>query len=326
MPVLSRRRLAHLALGLGLAALGTTASAQAWPAKPIRIISPYAAGGVGDTIFRLLAPALEQRLGQRFVIENKSGAGGNIGTAEAARAAPDGYTFLMAPTGNYSVNQYLYKLNFDPLAQLDPVIAVAEAPLIAVVNPSLPATSLKQLSELARAGGSKLNYGSPGAGSPTHLAGASFSLAHGNAMEHVAFRGTPPLVQSMLAGDVQLAFPTLTPVQGHLKAGTLRALAVLAKERLPELPNVPTAAEAGFPELVFGNWWVLAAPKGTDPAVIARLGTEVRQLLADPAIKAKLAELGHFPLGYPAAETATFMRTESARYKTLIERTGIRID
>ena len=321
-----RRNLARLALAASLAALAPLALAQAWPTKPIRIVSPYAAGGVGDTLFRLISPALEQRLGQRFVIDNKTGAAGNIGTAEVVRAAPDGYTFLLAPTANYSVNNYLFKLNFDPLTQLEPVVALAEAPLIAVVSPDVTATSLRQLSEQVRAGTRKFNYGSPGAGSPTHLAGASFSLQHGNTMEHIAFRGTPPMVQSMLANDVQLAFPTLTPVAGQIKAGRLNALAVLAKERLPELPQVPTVAEAGFPELVFGNWWVLSAPKGTDAAVVNRLSQEIRQLLADPATKARLAEMGHVPLGFGPAETAAFIRSEAAKYKTLVERTGIRLD
>lgn len=324
--MITRRHIGQLALAIVFATLGHAASAQAWPAKPIRIVSPYAAGGVGDTIFRLIAPALEQRLGQRFVIDNKTGAAGNIGTSEVVRAAPDGYTFLMAPTANYAVNQYLFKLGFDPLAQLEPVVTLAEAPLIAVVSPAVTVASLKQLSEQVRAGGNKFNYGSPGAGSPTHLAGASFALLHGNTMEHISFRGTPPMVQSILANDVQLAFPTLTPVAGQLKSGKLQALAVLAKQRMPELPNVPTAAEAGFPDLVFGNWWVLGAPKGTDPAIVTRLGNEIRQLLADPAVKARLAELGHVPLGLGPAESAALVRAESAKYKTLIERTGIRLD
>lgn len=320
------RHLGRIALVVGLATLGQMAWAQAWPAKPIRIVSPYAAGGVGDTIFRLMAPALEERLGQRFVIDNKTGAAGNIGTSEVVRAAPDGYTFLLAPTANHAVNQHLFKLGFDPLTQLDPVGTIAEAPLIAVVGPAVTATSLKQLAAQVRSSGGKFNYGSPGAGSPTHLAGASFSLMNGNAMEHIGYRGTPPMVQALLAGDLQLAFPTLTPVAAQIKAGKLHALAVLSSQRMAELPNVPTAAEAGFPELVFGNWWVLSAPKGTDPAVIARLGNEIRQLLSDPAIKARLGEMGHVPLGLSPVETAAFVRAESAKYKTLIERTGIRLD
>jgi tripartite-type tricarboxylate transporter receptor subunit TctC len=316
----------RFAIAAGLAAATGSALAQTWPGKPIRIVYPYAGGGVGDAIFRLFEPSLEQRLKQPFFIDNKAGAAGNIGTGDAVNAAPDGYTFLLAPTGNYSVNQYLFKLGFDPLSQLEPVVAIADAPLLVVVSPGVTATSLKQLSDQVRATGSRFNYGSPGAGSPSHLAGASFSLMHGNAVEHISFRGTAPMTQSMLSNDVQMAFPTLLAVAAQVKAGKLRPLAVLSKQRIPELPEVPTAAEAGFPELLFGNWWVLSAPKGTAPTVISRLSTEIRQLMADPEIKRKLVDMGQMPLGYGPAETAAFIRAESIKYKTLIERTGIRLD
>lgn len=322
----TRRQVGRLAIAASLAAATGNTLAQTWPGKPIRIVYPYAGGGVGDAIFRLFEPSLEQRLKQPFFIENKAGAAGNIGTGDAVNAAPDGYTFLLAPTGNYSVNQYLFKLGFDPLSQLEPVVAIADAPLLVVVSPGVTATSLKQLSDLVRAPGSRFNYGSPGAGSPSHLAGASFSLMHGNAVEHISFRGTAPMTQSMLSNDVQMAFPTLLAVAAQVKAGKLRPLAVLSKQRIPELPEVPTAAEAGFPELLFGNWWVLSAPKGTAPTVISRLSTEIRQLMADPEIKRKLVDMGQMPLGYGPAETAAFIRAESIKYKTLIERTGIRLD
>lgn len=323
---MTRRQVGRVAIAAGMAAATGSTLAQAWPSKTIRIVYPYAGGGVGDAIFRLLEQGLEQRFKQSFFIENKAGAGGNIGTGDVVRAAPDGHTFLLAPTGNYSVNQHLFKLGYDPLAQLDPVVALADAPLLAVVSPGVTATSLKQLSDQVRANGSRFNYGSPGAGSPSHLAGASFSLMHGNAVEHISFRGTAPMTQSMLANEVQMAFPTLLAVGAQVKAGKLRPLAVLSRQRIPELPDVPTAAEAGFPELLFGNWWVLSAPKGTDPAVINRVSTEIRQLMADPEIKRKLVDMGQVPLGYGPTETAAFMRAESTKFKTLIERSGIRLD
>ncbi len=323
---MTRRQVGRVAIAAGMAAATGSALAQAWPSKTIRIVYPYAGGGVGDAIFRLLEQGLEQRFKQAFFIENKAGAGGNIGTGDVVRAAPDGHTFLLAPTGNYSVNQHLFKLGYDPLAQLDPVVALADAPLLVVVSPGVTATSLKQLSDQVRANGSRFNYGSPGAGSPSHLAGASFSLMHGNAVEHISFRGTAPMTQSMLANEVQMAFPTLLAVGAQVKAGKLRPLAVLSKQRIPELPDVPTAAEAGFPDLLFGNWWVLSAPKGTDPAVINRVSTEIRQLMADPEIKRKLVDMGQVPLAYGPTETAAFMRAESTKYKTLIERSGIRLD
>ena len=323
---MTRRQVGRVAIAAGMAAATGSALAQAWPSKTIRIVYPYAGGGVGDAIFRLLEQGLEQRFKQAFFIENKAGAGGNIGTGDVVRAVPDGHTFLLAPTGNYSVNQHLFKLGYDPLAQLDPVVALADAPLLVVVSPGVTATSLKQLSDQVRANGSRFNYGSPGAGSPSHLAGASFSLMHGNAVEHISFRGTAPMTQSMLANEVQMAFPTLLAVGAQVKAGKLRPLAVLSKQRIPELPDVPTAAEAGFPDLLFGNWWVLSAPKGTDPAVINRVSTEIRQLMADPEIKRKLVDMGQVPLAYGPTETAAFMRAESTKYKTLIERSGIRLD
>ena len=323
---LTRRTTLSFAAGLMLLAAAGGAQAQDWPNKPMRIISPYAAGGVGDTIFRVIAPTLEAKLGQRFVIENKTGAAGNIGTAEVVNARPDGYTFLFAPTANYAVNQHLFgNLGFDAETQLEAVAVVAEAPLIAVASMNAPNT-LKDFVAQARSNQGKFNFGSPGAGSPTHLAGVSFSQLAGNNMVHIAYRGTPPLVMAMMAGEVQLAFPTLTPVGAQLRSGKLKALAVMGNQRSAELPGVPTAAEAGFPEMVFGNWWVMAAPKGTDPKIVARLNAEVRAALADPAIKTRLAEIGHVTLNMSPAESAAFIRSESVRYKTLIERNGIKLE
>ncbi|OGA95518.1 MAG: hypothetical protein A3E79_10730 [Burkholderiales bacterium RIFCSPHIGHO2_12_FULL_61_11] len=323
---LTGRAAVRVFAGAALAAAVAGVGAQEWPNKPIRIVSPYAAGGVGDTIFRVIAPALEVKLGQRFVIDNKTGAAGNIGTSEVVHARPDGYTLLFAPTANYAVNQHLFKnLGFDPSTQLEPIATVAEAPLIAVASANAPAT-LMDFASQARSNPGKFNFGSPGAGSPTHLAGVSFSQLAGNTILHIAYRGTPPMVLAMLGGDVQLAFPTLTPVGAQLRSGKLKALAVMGTQRVPELPGVPTTVEAGFPELIFSNWWVLAAPKGTDPKVIARLGSEVRAALADPAIRAKLGEIGHIALGLGPAESASFVRTESTRYKALIERNGIKLE
>ncbi len=317
----------HRALtALALAAACMGAQAQDWPTKPIRIVSPNTAGGVGDTLFRIVQPALEAKLGQRFVIDNRTGAAGNIGTAEVVRAKPDGYTLLVAPTANYAVNQHLFaNIGFDVLKDLEPIAILGEAPLIAVTSMSAPNT-LKDFVAQARANPRKYNYGSPGAGSPTHLAGVSFSQLAGNSLVHIAYRGTPPLVLSMMSDEVQLAFPTLSPVGTQLKAGKLKAIAVMSKERLADLPNVPTAAEAGYPDMLFGNWWVLAAPSGTDPKVVARLSAEIRTALSDPANKAKLADAGHVAMNMTPAEISAFLRSESGRYKTLIERNNIKLE
>jgi tripartite-type tricarboxylate transporter receptor subunit TctC len=306
-------------------ALASPLAAQEWPAKPIHVVVPYAAGSVADVLFRTIAPPLEAKLGQRFVLDDKPGAAGNIGTAEAIRAAPDGYTLLLAPTANFAVNQHLFRdLGFDPLAALEPISLIAEAPLIAVVSRDVSAESLKELLAQAREHPGKLNYGSPGSGSPTHLTGALFSQLTGNAIVYVPYKGTPPMVQGLMANDIQIAFPTLTTVQGPLKAGRIRVLAVMAKQRLPELPEVPTTIEAGFPDLVSGNWWVIAAPRGTDARVIERLSAEIRAALADPAIRKRIAELGHLASGLAPDETARFLREESARYKAIVAAGGIR--
>jgi tripartite-type tricarboxylate transporter receptor subunit TctC len=298
----------------------STGSGQAWPSKPIHVVVPNTAGSVGEVILRALAPQVEARLGQRLLVDNKPGAAGNIGTAEVVRAAPDGYTLLLAPTANYSVNQHLFKdLGFDPLAALEPIAMLAEAPLLAVVNAGVPARSLKELAAHIRANPGKLNYGAPGTGSPSHLTGALFSQMTGNAMVYVPYKGIAPMVQALLADDIQVTFPTITTVLGALKSGRIRVLAVMGRERLPELGDVPTTVEAGFPELVFGNWWVLSAPHGTDARIVERLAAEVDAALADPSVRKRIRDAGHVPSGLARAETAAFLRAESARYKAIVE-------
>jgi tripartite-type tricarboxylate transporter receptor subunit TctC len=309
-----------LASVLAVPAAPSTSSGQGWPAKPIHIVVPNSAGSVGEVILHALTPPVEARLGQRFLVDNKPGAAGNIGTAEVARAAPDGYTLLLAPTANYAVNQHLFKdLGFDPLAALEPIAVLAEAPLLAVVNADVPARSLEELAAYIRANPGKLNFGAPGTGSPSHLTGALFSQMTGNAMVYIPYKGIAPMVQALMANDIQLTFPTMTTVLGALKSNRLRVLAVMARSRLPELPDVPTSVEAGFPDLVFGNWWALAAPRGTDARILDRLSAEIGSALADPGVRKRIVEVGHVPTGLRRADVAAFMRSESARYKAIVE-------
>lgn len=314
-------------LAMGLVFSCAAASAQEWPARPIRVVIPFAAGSVSEAIFRTLTPGVETRLGQRFVVESKPGADGVIGTADVVRAAADGYTLLLAPTAVYAVTPHLFRnLAFDPLTALDPISLLADAPLLAVIGSGVPAKSLAEMADYLRANPGKFNYGSPGTGSPTHLAGAAFSQQTGNSLVYVPYKGTPPMVQALLAGDIQVAFPTLTGIIGPLRAGKLRALAVLARQRMAELPDVPTTAEAGFAQLVGGNWWALAAPRGTPPRIIRRLADEFRTALADTEVRKRIGDLGHVPLGLTPAETAAFLRSESARYKSVVESGGIRAE
>jgi tripartite-type tricarboxylate transporter receptor subunit TctC len=301
--------------------------AQDWPGKPIRIVIPFAAGSVAESIFRTMTPGVEADLGQRFIVESKPGADGSIGTGEVVRAAPDGYTLLLAPTAVFAVTPHLFaNLGFDPLASLDPIALLADAPLLAVVSASVPARSLDELARYVRASPGKYNYGSPGTGSPAHLTGAAFSQQTGNAVVYIPYKGTPPMVQALLANDIQMAFPTWTGIIGPVRAGKLRVLAVMARERMAELPDVPTTVEAGFPQLVGGNWWALAAPRGTSPQIVERLSAEFRKALADVSVRRRIGELGHVPIGLGPAETASFLKSESARYKTIVERGGIKAE
>lgn len=324
IPFLCRLLLALPAL---TAVLLSPAGAQEWPAKPVRVVIPFAAGSVSESIFRVMAPSVEARLGQRFVVESKPGADGHIGVGEVVRAANDGYTLLLAPTANFAVTPHMFKnLGFDPLAALDPIILLADAPLLAVVGANVPARNLKEMVEYVRASPGKYNYGSPGSGSPAHLAGAAFSQMTGNGMVYIPYKGTVPMITAMLSGDVQIAFPTLTGIIGQLKAGKLRAIAVLARQRMPEVPDVPTSAESGFPQFTGGNWWVLAAPRGTGARTIDRLYNEFRTTLADQDVRKRINELGHLPIGSSPAETAAFLKAESARYKTIVENGKITAD
>ena len=312
----------------GPIALGPAAGlAQEWPAKPIRVVIPFAAGSVAEAIFRTLSPGIEAKLGQRFVVESKPGADGAIGTGEVARAAPDGYTLLLGPTAVYAVTPHLFKnLGFDPLAALDPISLLADAPLLAVIGANVPAKSLKELADYVRANPGKFNYGSPGTGSPAHLAGAAFAQEAGNSLVYVPYKGTPPMVQALLADDIQIAFPTLTGIIGPMKAGRLKVLAVMARRRMPELPGVPTTVEAGFPQWVGGNWWALAAPHGTNSRIIERLAAEFGSALANAGVRKRIGELGHVPIGLAPAATAAFLRSESARYKSIVELGGIKAE
>jgi tripartite-type tricarboxylate transporter receptor subunit TctC len=214
----------------------------------------------------------------------------------------------------------MYKnLTFDPLTELDPVGRLAEAPLIITVAQNVPARTLKEFIDLIRANPGKYNYGSPGSGSPAHLTMAQISQQTGNSMVYVPFKGTAPLALAMLSGEVHVSTYSLTAVAGQLKAGKLRALAITSKDRMPEIPDVPTTAEAGFPQYNGTNWWVAAVPHRTPPRIIDRLWSEFRTSLGDAEVRRRIAETGHVPVPAGPAETATFLKAESARYKKIVE-------
>ena len=304
-----------------------SALAQEWPAKPIRLVIPYSAGNTGDISFRAIAPTLEQRLGQRFVIDNKAGASGNIGAQEVVRAAPDGYTLLLGASNNFVVNQFVYKaMDFDPLTALVPITLISDAPSLVIVNARAPWDTLAQLQADARSHPGKFNFGSPGAGTPPHLAAELFAQLAGVQLVHVPFKGSPAAVLALLSDEVQLYFTTLSSVEGNLHSGKLRALAVASRTRLAALPDRPDAAEAGFPGLLTGNWWGLAAPRGIDPRIVERLAAEVHAVMAEPAVQKRYAALGMNVGGQSPAEFSAQMREEALRWKRVLDTAGIKAE
>ncbi len=296
-----------------------------WPTKPIRVVYPYAPGGVGDGSFRLIAPSIEARLGQRFVIEARPGAAGNIAAAEVARAAPDGYTLLMPSTSIFSVNPYLFRnLGFDPQGSFDPISTYSESAPVVFINARLPSRTLAEFIGYAGANPGKLNFGSPGVGSPSHLVSEMVSQIANAQMTHVPYKGTPPMVQALLSDEVQMISTTYSAAAPHVKTGKLRVLAATSRQRLPDAPDVPTAREAGYPQLTASNWWGLAAPRGTPARIIERLSAEMRAALADPSIQKRMIDMSMVPLGSTPAEFAALIREDAARWKTVIERAGLK--
>lgn len=302
-------------------------SADAWPSRPIRIVVPYAPGNTGDITFRFIQPTLEKQFGVRFLIDNKSGASGNIGADEVVRATPDGYTFLLGATNNFVTNQYLFKtMRFDPLKDLMPVSMLSNAPSVLIVNAASPINTLKDLSDAARQHPGKLNYGSPGNGTPPHLAGELYSQLAGVQLTHVPYRGSPPAVQGLLGSEIQLYITAFSSVAGNVAGGKLKAIAVASDQRLAILPDVATTREQGMPGLVTGNWWGLAAPLGTDPALIAKLSAAIKDALADPAIRKQYADIGVTTVGSSPAEFGALIEKEAAAWKQVIAKSNIQAE
>lgn len=300
--------------------------AQDYPSKPVRLVIPFAPGSLADAVPRLIQPALEARLGQRIVIEHKPGAGGNLGAQAVLDSPADGYTLMMAATNNLVINQYLFRdMRFDPLADLVPVSLVAEVPLIVQVNPTLPAKTLREFIEHARANPGKLNFASPSRGTLPHLAMEIFARAAGIELVHVPFKGGAPATNALLANDVQAMLIGYATTAGYVRAGKVRPLAVAASARLAALPEVPTIAEAGFPEIqaaVPSNWWGMVAPKGTPAAVVERWAAEIRAALADDATRKKYQDLGLTPIGSTPQEFAAGLPGQAKKWEAVVHSLG----
>lgn len=289
MLCINRRR--FLAGGLATSLSFGPARAADYPTRPIRVIIPYTAGGVAETIVRLLAVDMEKKLGQRLVVEAKPGAAGNIGTIEVARSEPDGYTILVAATNNYVINQFLVPMPIDPLTDLTPVAKLADVPLVLFSNPEVPANNFKEFVAYARANAGKLNYGTPSRGTVNHLLIERIKLAAGIDIVNVPYRGSPQAVAALLANDIQLFPIGLAAGLGILQQGKLKALAVATEKRLPTLPDVPTLIESGFPGFVATNWWGMSVRAGTPESIVRMIDDAVRVGLANAALQERFKKL-----------------------------------
>jgi tripartite-type tricarboxylate transporter receptor subunit TctC len=324
---LPRRQFLHLAAGAAaLPAVSRIARAQAYPSRPVRIIAPFAPGGPTDIIARLMGQWLSERLGQPFVIENRTGAGGNIGTEAVVRAPPDGYTLLMVGSDTGATNATLYdKLNFNFIRDIAPVAGIIVVPLIIVVNPAVPAKTIPEFIAYAKANPGKINMASGGVGSTPHVAGELFKMMAGVNLVHVPYRGGGPAVTDLLGGQVQVMFAPTPPSIEHIRSGKLRALAVTTATRSDALPDIPTVGEF-VPGYEASNWYGVGIPKNTPADIVDKLNKEINAGLADPKIKARLAVLGVTPLVVSPADFGRLIAEETEKWAKVIKSVGIKAD
>ena len=292
---------ASIRVVIGLACAAASAGAMAddgWPQQPLKVVVAYPAGAMGDTVMRLLSDELSRRLRQPVVIDNRAGAGGNIGSSAVAHARPDGYTVLMAAANNYSINQYIYQsTGFDAQKDLLPVVALVNVPSVLFTSSQVPATGFAEFAQYAKQHPGKINFGTPGAGTPPHLASELLNQQAGLGMLHVPYKGSSFALTALLAYDVQAMLAGAGIGMPFVKTGRLRALAIGSEQRIPELPQVPTFDELGLKNLQASTWWGVAAPKGTPQDIILKLNQVLEQSMRKPDIRQKLIELGALPIG-----------------------------
>jgi tripartite-type tricarboxylate transporter receptor subunit TctC len=320
---LPRRRFLHLAAGAAaLPAVSRIADAQSYPSRPVRLIAPFPPGGSIDITARLIGQWLSERLGQQIVVENRAGAGGNTGSETALNSPPDGYTLLLCSVAN-AISAGLYdKLNYN-IRNIAPVAAISRAPNVMVVHPSVPARTVPEFIAYAKANPGKINMASSGVGTSIHLSGELFKLMAGVDMQHVPYRGSGPMLNDLLAGQVQVAFDNLQPSIPHVRAGTLRALAVTTATRSEALPELPTVSDF-VPGYEASTWNGVCAPKNTPAEIVERLNQEINAGLADPKIKARLADAGAWALPGSPAEAGKLIADEIEKWNKVIRAANIK--
>ncbi|HEY0200355.1 MAG TPA: tripartite tricarboxylate transporter substrate binding protein [Burkholderiaceae bacterium] len=325
----------HALAALALATAVPMAFAQAaWPGKPVRIVVPFAPGGTTDIIARAIAPELSKVFGQQFIVDNRAGAGGNLGAEIVARAPADGYTLLMGTVGTHGINRALYdKLPFDPIKDFAPITLVASVPNVMEMNTerakALGINSVQDFIRVAKERPGKLNMASSGNGTSIHLAGELFKAMTGVYMVHFPYRGSGPALMDMVGGNMDVMFDNLPSSMAQIKAGKLKALAVTTPQRSPALPDVPTMEEAGGPALKgfdASSWFGLLAPAGTPPEIVNRIQQEVAKSLATPAIKEKLMAQGAIPSGNTPAEFTRLIASEHTKWAKVVSDSGAKVD
>lgn len=323
-----RRNLPFLGLTLATPALATSAMAQSYPSRPIRLIVPFAPGGPSDTLARSFAEQLAKILGQPMPVENRSGAGSTVGSEVVARAAPDGHTLLFNNVSQATNPAFFRRLPFDPLTDFAPVALLAESPVILLGAPNLTARSLAEFLGQVRDAPGRYDYGSAGNGTAAHLAVANLLAAAGLSMNHIPYRGVAPATQDLMAGTIAMVGDTATTGLAQARGGVLRAFAVTSASRLPQAPDIPTVRESGvlgLADYAMASWNVLLAPAATPAPVLARLNAAVREAKADPAFAARLTALGNTPMtDAPPEAVARFLAAEQARWGEVLRAAGIR--
>jgi tripartite-type tricarboxylate transporter receptor subunit TctC len=330
MPANTRRHL--LTLALCVLGLGSAHAQSAWPNKPVKIVVPFTPGGTTDILARAVAPDLSKAFGQQFVIDNKGGAGGNLGAEQVAKSPGDGYTLLMGTVGTHGINRALYaKLPYDPFKDFVPVTLVAAVPNVMVVNTDFATAhkinNVKDFIQYAKANPGKLNMASSGNGTSIHLAGELFKSMTGTFMTHIPYRGSGPALLDLAAGNMQVMFDNLPSAMQLIKAGKIKALAVTSSQRSAALPDTPTVEEAGnLKGFEASSWFGLLAPAGTPPDVVNRIQQEVAKSLATPALKERLAALGAIPSGNTPAQFASLIEAEHKKWAEVVKASGAKVD
>ncbi len=328
------RRRSALTLLAGAACAPAALAQAAWPARPVRIVVPFAAAGTTDILARALAPELQRAFGQPFVVDNKPGAGGNTGSAEVAKAAPDGYTLLMGTVGTHAINPSLYeKMPYDAKRDFVPVTLMAGVPNVLVLNPAMAQrygiNSVADLTRVARSNPGKLNVASSGNGTSIHLSAELYKSLTGTFMVHFPYRGSGPALLDLMAGNVDLMFDNLPSAMPHIRSGRLKALAVTSAARSTALPDLPTVAEAGGPalkEFEASSWFGLLAPAGTPADIVNRIQQETAKALATPAMRERLQAQGAIPSGNTPAEFARLIDEETKKWARVVKASGAKVD